>query len=73
MKNEDQLKQELAISKNFSSDIQMTFGLNKCATVNIRNGKVIQSNGVDIDQDTQIRNIDAEETYRYLGMEEFGG
>ena len=31
-----------------------------------------QSNGIDIDQDTHIRNIDAEETYRYLGMEEIG-
>ena len=68
MKNEDQLKQALAIVKNFSSDIQMTFGLDKCATVNIRNGKVIQSNGIDIDKDTHIRNIDAEETYRYLGI-----
>ena len=27
MKNEDQLKQALAVVKNFSSDIQMTFGL----------------------------------------------
>ena len=71
-KSENQLKQALAIVKNFSSDKQMTFGLDKCATVNIRNGKVIQSNGVDIDRDTHIRNIDAEETYRYLGMEEFG-
>ena len=73
MKNEDQLKRALATVKKFSSDIQMTFGLGKCATVNIRHGKVIQSDGVDIDQDTQIRNIDAEETYRCLGMEEFGG
>ena len=42
-KDEDQMKQALVIVENFGTDIQMSFGLDKCATVVTGNGKVVHS------------------------------
>ena len=39
MKNKDQMKEALMIIENFSSDIQITFGLSKCAAVEIKKRK----------------------------------
>ena len=39
----------------------------------LKKGKVVLGNGIDIDCNTHIRNLDAEETYKYLGTEEVGG
>ena len=72
-KDEDQMKQALIIVKNVSTDVQMTFGLDKCATVVFRNGMIVHSTGINIDCNTHIKSIDAEGTYRYLGMEENTG
>ena len=52
----------------------MSFGLDiQCATVVIRKGKVVRSTGINIDCNTHMKGIDAEETCRYLGMEETMG
>ncbi|ESN90805.1 hypothetical protein HELRODRAFT_182637 [Helobdella robusta] len=69
IRNDDQLKKALIILNNFSRDIQMKFGLDKCATL-IRKVAVVRSSGINVDQDIHFRGVDAEETYRYLRMEE---
>ena len=62
-KDEDQLKQALVIVKNFSTDIQRSFGLGKCATVIIRNGKVEHSTDSNIDCNNHIKSIGAYENF----------
>ncbi|ESN94277.1 hypothetical protein HELRODRAFT_164088 [Helobdella robusta] len=73
MPNDYQLKKALTILNNFSCDIQMKFRLDKCATLIIRRGAVVRSSGINVDQDIRFRVVDAEETYRYFGMEEAEG
>ena len=73
MMNEVELKQALTIVKTFSSDIKMIFGLDKCAVVNIKKGVVMRGGGMDVDQNTHIKSLEVEETYKYLGMEEAEG
>lgn len=69
-KDEDQLKQGLTIVKAFSDDIKMEFGLEKCATCIFKRGKLVKTQNIQLDDQTVIRNIEMDETYKYLGVEE---
>ena len=51
----------------FSSDIKMKFGFEKCAKVTINRGKLIKGCGIPI-LDGEIKNLEIEEEYKYLGL-----
>ncbi len=51
----------------FSSDIKMEFGLDKCATVKIINGGKANFNGISLPDGNQIEGLD-DEGYKYLGI-----
>lgn len=63
------LKDQLNTVKEFSEDITMKFGLDKCAIVSLERGKFKKSEGIDL-QDLSIRALEEGETYKYLGIEE---
>ena len=69
-KNQNDVKQQLDIITEFSHDIGMKFGEDKCAFINIEKGKQklighpIQINGV------KIQELAKEKTYKYLGLDE---
>ena len=63
------LKNQLNTVKEFSTDITMKFGLDKCATVSLEKGKFKKREGFDL-QDMSIRTLEENETYKYLGIEE---
>ena len=48
----------------------MEFGISKCATLIMKRGKVIQSEGITLPGDKVIRslNSDEEKGYKYLGV-----
>ena len=71
--NETKLQQQLKTVKEFSDDIGMKFGLDKCAKVTFKKGKFFKGENVTIDNETSIRQLDPGETYKYLGMEENSG
>ena len=48
----------------------MTFGLDKCAKATFTRGKLKSTSSIVIDIDTRIKELDQEETYKYLGIEE---
>ena len=68
--SDEKLQNQLETVKEFSDDIGMKFGLDKCAKVTFKKGKYIHGENMDIDVDTSIRQLDPGETYKYLGMEE---
>jgi len=59
--------------KHFISDMQMDFGLNKCATAVFKHGKVPQSHNISLSNQTVIGNVEIDEAIKYLGIEEGDG
>lgn len=63
---EKQLKCLLGITETFSTDIGMSFGLNKCRTLSVSRGKIIV-NGFEEVQGGRIEPMTEDDTYTYLG------
>ena len=59
-KNEQEQVGELKIVKQFSDDIGMEFGLEKCAKPVSKKGKLASTGNIVIDDDTQIQELDQE-------------
>ena len=72
-KNDQDLEGLLDTVKEFSNDIGMEFGLDKCAKASFVRGKLQKTSSINLDIDTAIRDLDPEETYRYLGVNEGDG
>ena len=51
-----------------STDIGMKFGLEKCAVLVTKRGKVTKSDGIRLPDDRVIKSIHEENGYRYLGI-----
>ena len=72
-KNEQEQIGELKIVKQFSDDIGMEFGLEKCAKASFKKGKLTSTGNRVIDVDTEIQELDQEGVYKYLGVDESDG
>ena len=46
----------------------MEFGIEKCAMLVLKRGKVVSSNGIKLPDESVIRSIKDGESYKYLGM-----
>ena len=51
----------------------MKFGLEKCAKARFKKGKLTSTGNIVIDVDTEIRELDQEGVYKYLGVDESDG
>ena len=69
--NADQLQSMLEMVKRFSDSICMEFGLNKCAAIHYRKGKIVAHPNIKLMDDTVIRDLSAP-AYKYLGMMQTG-
>ena len=69
-KNENQVDSLIQSVRIVSGDMQMKFGISKCATLIMKRGKVIQSEGIHLPGDKNIRSLKSEdnEGYKYLGV-----
>ena len=72
-KNDHDLEGLLTTVKQFSEDICMEFGLDKCAKATFIRGKISKRPSINIDIDTTIKELDPEESYKYLGVYEGDG
>ena len=72
-KNDYELEGLLRTVKTFHGDIGMTSGLDKCAKATFIRGKLKSTSSIVLDIDTKIKELDQEETCKYLGMEEGDG
>ena len=48
----------------------MEFGLEKCASLVMKRGKIAESDGITLPDDRTIRNLKEDESYKYLGVQE---
>ena len=71
--NAGELEGLLKTVKAFSDDIGMEFGLDKCAKASFNRGKLVKTENLVIDEDTIIKELDQESTYKYLGVNEGDG
>lgn len=69
-KSEEELRDEIKIVKTFSSDIKMEFGLEKCARISIKKGKVQRKEHVENTGENEINELETNGAYKYLGIEE---
>jgi len=51
----------------------MEFGLDKCAAIVLKHGKLTKNQNISLNIQTVIRNMELDKTYKYLGIEEGGG
>ena len=67
-KNDKEINALVNTVRIFSEDINMEFGFDKCAKVAMNRGKQVEGKGIQLRQDMTIRNLDLEESYKYLGL-----
>jgi len=51
----------------------MEFGLDKCAKATFKRGKLTETSDLQLDIDSCIKELDQENTYKYLGVDEGDG
>ena len=51
----------------FSEDIQMQFGIEKCAMLVMKRGKIVKSDGIKFPNGKVIKSLEEGECYKYLG------
>ena len=72
-KNDQQLQDLLNIVKQFSDNIRMEFGLDKCAKATFFRGKLLKAKNITLDTITIIKDLEPRESYKYLGVTERDG
>ena len=65
--SKDQLDSLVQVIRIFSQDINMLFGLDKCAVLEMRRRRQVSNTGIELPDDQHIGEIE-EEGYRYLGI-----
>jgi hypothetical protein len=69
-KSEEELQKQIRRVKTFSDDINMEFGLENCATITFKRGKLTHLQNLVIDTYRVIQELEQGKTYKYLGIEE---
>ena len=67
-KSEKDIDSLVNTARIFSEDINMNFGLEKCAKVTIKRGKKESGHGITLPEGKEIKNLEIEEEYKYLGL-----
>ncbi|XP_045463778.1 uncharacterized protein LOC123673337 [Harmonia axyridis] len=65
-----QLEGLLELVRNFSVDIGMTLGLEKCAAIIVKRGKIVEEENVRLRDGKEINTLSTEEKYKYLGIQQ---
>ena len=66
-KSEREMSDLVYTTSNFSKDIQMEFGLEKCAVLKLKRGKKVSSNGITLPNNSRFEDL-GEGGYKYLGI-----
>ena len=73
-RNSDQLDGLLHTIRTFSDDIQIKFGLDKCAVAHFVNGRLSGHNsGVTVGKTDTINSLEPGQVYKYLSVDESNG
>ena len=52
----------------FSNDMEMKFGVEKCAVLAMKNGKMAKSDGTALPNKTTMKGLKQDDSYKYLGV-----
>ena len=69
-KTQKDLESLIQTVRIYSSDMGMEFGLEKCASLVMKRGKIVESDGITLPDDKMIRNLKEDESYKYLSVQE---
>ena len=69
-RNENDLKNEIKTVQTISKDINMNFGLEKCARICLKRGRVQSKMLIGNTFENDIKELDPRKAYKYLGIEE---
>jgi len=72
-KSEEELQKQIQTVNTFSDDINMEIGLEKCAKIAFKRGKLVHSQNLVIDINREIQELEEGKTYKYLRIEESEG
>jgi hypothetical protein len=72
-KSEEELQKQIQTVTAFSDDIHMESGLDKCAKIVFKKGKLGYSQNLVVDINREIQELEQGKTYKYLGTEESDG
>lgn len=72
-KSEEELAEQLEKVQEFSKDIHMQFGLDKCAKAAFIKGRLKTKENIELDESTSIKALEQHEVYKYLGIDENDG
>ena len=67
-KTEKEIESLLHTVRIFSTDIGMSFGIDKCARVGIRRGKIVKREGIKLPNGQLVKSLYNEDQYKYLGI-----
>ena len=71
--SDNQLTGLINTVKNVSDDIKMEYGLYKCVKASFKRGKNVLAEGILLNDNQVIQDLDTSETYKHLGMVEGEG
>ena len=66
--NEKLLESLIQTVRVFSNDIGMEFGVEKCAVLTMKKGKMINSDGIALPNKTKMKEMKEGDSYKYLGV-----
>jgi len=69
-RNESDLENEIKIVQTISKDINMNFGLEKCARICLKRGRVQSKMHIGSIFENDIKELDPRKAYKYSGIEE---
>jgi hypothetical protein len=72
-KSEEELQKQIQTVTTFSDDNHKEFGLDRCAKIVFKKGKLIHSQNLVVDVNREIQKLEQGKTYKYLGVEESDG
>ena len=67
-KSEKELDSLIQTVRIFSEDIGMEFGIEKCAMLVMKRGKIVKSEGIELPEGKVIKSLQEGESYKYLGI-----
>ena len=69
-KNEKELDSLIQTIRVFSQGIRMEFGIDKCATIVLKRGKLVKSDGIKLPDGKEMKSLNEGDGYKYLGVTE---
>ena len=67
-KNQTEIESLIHTVRIFSDDIGMEFGLDKCATIKMKRGKLVEMERVTLAEGNEMSALEEDGEYKYLGI-----